>query len=56
VPTPGAIANGISKVIGRQVRLLPMTAERVWDTINSQNGSGDGSANGHGDGDEGGAA
>jgi CO/xanthine dehydrogenase Mo-binding subunit len=31
VPTAGAIANAISKVIGRQVRRLPMTPERVWD-------------------------
>lgn len=30
VPTPGAIANGIAKVIGRPVHELPMTAERVW--------------------------
>ena len=30
VATPGAIANGIAKVIGSQVRELPMTAERVW--------------------------
>jgi CO/xanthine dehydrogenase Mo-binding subunit len=30
VATPGAIANAITKVIGTQVRELPMTAERVW--------------------------
>jgi CO/xanthine dehydrogenase Mo-binding subunit len=30
VATAGAIANAISKVIGAQVRQLPMTAERVW--------------------------
>jgi CO/xanthine dehydrogenase Mo-binding subunit len=30
VPTPGAIANAIAKVIGARVRELPMTAERVW--------------------------
>jgi CO/xanthine dehydrogenase Mo-binding subunit len=30
VPTAGAIANAISKVIGRPVRRLPMTPERVW--------------------------
>jgi CO/xanthine dehydrogenase Mo-binding subunit len=30
VPTAGAIANAISKVLGRQVRQLPMTPERVW--------------------------
>ncbi|MET0937965.1 MAG: xanthine dehydrogenase family protein molybdopterin-binding subunit [Gaiellaceae bacterium] len=31
VPTAGAIANGIAKVIGARVRTLPMTAERVWE-------------------------
>ena len=30
VPTAGAIANAISKVIGRPVPQLPMTPERVW--------------------------
>jgi CO/xanthine dehydrogenase Mo-binding subunit len=30
VPTAGAIANGIAKVIGRHVGELPMTPERVW--------------------------
>ncbi len=30
VPTAGAIANGIAKVIGRHVPELPMTPERVW--------------------------
>jgi CO/xanthine dehydrogenase Mo-binding subunit len=30
VPTAGAIANAIAKVIGRHVRHLPMTPERVW--------------------------
>lgn len=30
VPTAGAIANAIAKVIGARVRALPMTAERVW--------------------------
>jgi CO/xanthine dehydrogenase Mo-binding subunit len=30
VATPAAIANAITKVIGSQVRELPMTAERVW--------------------------
>jgi CO/xanthine dehydrogenase Mo-binding subunit len=32
VPTAGAIANAISKVLGAQVRELPMTPERVWAT------------------------
>jgi CO/xanthine dehydrogenase Mo-binding subunit len=30
VPTAGAIANAVSKVLGGQVRQLPMTPERVW--------------------------
>jgi len=30
VPTAGAIANAISRVLGAQVRQLPMTPERVW--------------------------
>jgi CO/xanthine dehydrogenase Mo-binding subunit len=30
VPTAAAIANAISRVIGTQVRRLPMTPERVW--------------------------
>jgi len=33
VATAGAVANGISKVIGRPVTHLPMTPERVWATI-----------------------
>ncbi len=30
VPTAAAIANGIAKVLGTQVRRMPMTPERVW--------------------------
>jgi CO/xanthine dehydrogenase Mo-binding subunit len=30
VPTPGAIANAIARVIGARVSELPMTPERVW--------------------------
>jgi CO/xanthine dehydrogenase Mo-binding subunit len=30
VPTAAAIANAISKVLGTQVRQMPMTPERVW--------------------------
>src|SRR4029077_6191355 len=30
VPTAGAIANAIAKVLGTRVRPLPMTPERVW--------------------------
>jgi len=32
VPTAGAVANAITKVIGRQVTHLPMTPERIWST------------------------
>jgi CO/xanthine dehydrogenase Mo-binding subunit len=31
VPTAGAIANAIARVIGARVRQLPMTPERVWE-------------------------
>jgi CO/xanthine dehydrogenase Mo-binding subunit len=31
VPTAGAIANAMTKVLGAQVRRLPMTPERVWE-------------------------
>ncbi len=31
VPTAGAVANAITKVLGGQVRQLPMTPERVWE-------------------------
>jgi xanthine dehydrogenase molybdenum-binding subunit len=34
VPTAGAIANAISKVIGRPLPNLPMTPERVWAASN----------------------
>jgi CO/xanthine dehydrogenase Mo-binding subunit len=30
VPTAGAVANAIARVIGRRVTQLPMTPERVW--------------------------
>ncbi len=32
VPTAGAVANAVGRVLGRQVRQLPMTPERVWAT------------------------
>ena len=32
VPTAAAIANAITKVLGAQVRQMPMTPERVWST------------------------
>jgi len=31
VPTAGAVANAIAKVIGKRVTQLPMTPERVWE-------------------------
>ena len=34
VPTAGAIANAIAKVIGARVRQMPMTPERVWAVAN----------------------
>jgi CO/xanthine dehydrogenase Mo-binding subunit len=33
VPTAGAIANAVAKVIGARVRELPMTPERVWGAL-----------------------
>ena len=30
VPTPGAVANAIARVLGTRVRQLPATPERVW--------------------------
>jgi CO/xanthine dehydrogenase Mo-binding subunit len=30
VPTPGAVANAIAKVIGAPVTQLPMSPDRVW--------------------------
>jgi CO/xanthine dehydrogenase Mo-binding subunit len=35
VATAAAISNALAAIIGRPVRQLPMTAERVWDTIES---------------------
>jgi CO/xanthine dehydrogenase Mo-binding subunit len=34
VATAAAISNAIQKLIGRPVRQLPMTAERVWEAMN----------------------
>ena len=34
VPTAGAVANAIANVLGRHVRQLPMTPERVWAVAN----------------------
>jgi CO/xanthine dehydrogenase Mo-binding subunit len=33
IPTPGAIGNAIARVIGRHVDRLPMTPERVWESM-----------------------
>jgi CO/xanthine dehydrogenase Mo-binding subunit len=33
VPTPGAIANAIARVLGARVKALPMTPERVWASV-----------------------
>jgi CO/xanthine dehydrogenase Mo-binding subunit len=34
VPTAAAISNALAALVGRPVRQLPMTAERVWDALN----------------------
>ena len=38
VPTAGAVANAIAKVLGAPVVELPMTPERVWSTAQEANG------------------
>jgi CO/xanthine dehydrogenase Mo-binding subunit len=38
VPTPGAIANAITRAVGVRVNELPMTPERVWDAMASKHG------------------
>ena len=38
VPTAGAVANAIDKVLGGQVRNLPMTPERVWEVAHGEAG------------------
>ncbi|CAN5655327.1 xanthine dehydrogenase family protein molybdopterin-binding subunit [soil metagenome] len=40
VPTAGAIANAISKVVGAPVRQLPMTPERVWEAARASDDRG----------------
>jgi CO/xanthine dehydrogenase Mo-binding subunit len=35
VATAAAIANALAKLLGRPVRSLPMTAERVWEVMSS---------------------
>ncbi len=39
VPTAGAVANAIAKVIGARVDRLPMTPERVWETAHPEEGA-----------------
>ncbi|MDH5292776.1 MAG: xanthine dehydrogenase family protein molybdopterin-binding subunit [Acidimicrobiia bacterium] len=36
VPTSGAIGNAIAKLVGRHVDRLPMTPERVWETMHTE--------------------
>lgn len=36
VATAAAISNALAAIVGRPIRELPMTAERVWDTINEE--------------------
>jgi CO/xanthine dehydrogenase Mo-binding subunit len=38
VPTPGAIANAITRAVGVRVNELPMTPERVWGALAAKNG------------------
>jgi CO/xanthine dehydrogenase Mo-binding subunit len=38
VPTPGAIANAITRAVGVRVNELPMTPERVWGAIAAKDG------------------
>lgn len=35
IATAAAVANGLAKLVGRPLRQLPMTAERVWETLNN---------------------
>ena len=35
VPTAAAIANALSQLTGRTIDRLPMTAERVWETMHA---------------------
>jgi CO/xanthine dehydrogenase Mo-binding subunit len=37
VPTPGAIANAITRAVGVRVNELPMTPERVWAALATKN-------------------
>ena len=35
VATAAAISNALAKLVGKPVRRLPMTAERVWEAMQS---------------------
>ena len=35
VATAGAVSNALAQLVGQPVRQLPMTAERVWETLQS---------------------
>jgi xanthine dehydrogenase molybdenum-binding subunit len=39
VATAAAIANAIAKILGTPVRQLPMTAERVWEQLQGDQGA-----------------
>ena len=41
VATAAAVSNAIAKLLGRPVRQLPMTAERVWETASGAHESGE---------------
>ena len=36
VPTPAAISNALAKLVGTPIRQLPMTAERVWEALDTE--------------------
>ena len=38
VPTPGAVSNALARIVGAPIRQLPMTAERVWEALQAQEG------------------
>jgi xanthine dehydrogenase molybdenum-binding subunit len=38
VPTPAAVSNALAHIVGAPIRQLPMTAERVWEALQAQEG------------------
>ena len=38
LPTPGAVSNALARIVGAPIRQLPMTAERVWEALQAQEG------------------